>query len=501
MLFSYKTKRTSDWGSGVNITPLSRTEFNNDWEMVKGNWKFSDGVLSAEEGKGDSFILFYDRVIHGNIAIEFDAEIPDKEDLQTSGDLSVIISGSKKRPGSSGYYLQVGGIGNTSAVIQKRGGFITAVSFSLEAGEKYRIRAEKEGAELRLFCNGKKILSARDIFYLEGGHIGLYTFGKGKVFSNIMLYRRGVPELVSPTVEGDAFYRESRAAKDEEREAFLKLAHEAYSKVYESHPHSPLGAEALLKRAYISTESGEKADILSAIHDTLILKDLNPSMDLMLLEGRLYFDGNDYAKAFSTFSRAVERYPESSSAITSILSGELKPDVSKKICPELRQSFWKLCAANNLSPVFRCQSEYLDSLNFLNGLNFSLIDCSGNNIESLNPLSGMQLVNLDCAGNKIITLAPLKGLKLESLECHDNEKLVDIKAVSGMKLKTLSLNGCTSLQDISPIKGCRELERLTVPEHLAGTAFLKDLPNLKYLNTKWDDWKMTKEEFFKKNNK
>ena len=498
MLFIYNTKRTSTWGRGINISPISQDSFKDNWSILSGNWKYKNDAIYADAGQENSFILFYNKIIYGNLAVEFDAEVPDVKDLAVSGDLSVIIAGSKENPKGTGYYFQVGGLGNTSAIIQRRGDFFTAVGFSLEAGRKYHIRIEKEGPELRLFCDGRKLLAYRDIFYLEGGLIGLYTFGKGKVFSNVKLYQKDVPELVPPTIEGDAFYRESRAATDKSDQLqFLKLAQKAYTRVYNSYPNSKLGAEALLKRAYINSELGGGENIISAIHDTLLLKELDPSLDLLLLEGRIYMGGNDFAKAFATYDRAVEKYPKSAIAITSLLSGQLNPERSAKICPELRQRFWKLCAENNASPAFRCSTRNLSSLDFLNELNFQLVDCSANNIESLAPLKNMPLKKLDCADNNIKSLAPIKNLKLQSLECHNNKNLTDLSPLAGMPLKTLSLSGCSNLKDLSPLKNCKQLEKLTIPEHLVDKDFLRTFPNLKCLNSKWDDWTMTRDEFLK----
>ena len=496
MLFVYNTKRTSHWGEGVNITPVSNDSFKKDWSVKNGNWRYENGALYADPGKSNIFIALYNKPIYGNMAVEFDAEIPDRADLDVSGDLSLIISAARDNPATSGYYFQIGGLGNTSAVIQRRGSFFDSVGFSIEAGKRYHIRVEKEGPELRLFCDGRKLLAYRDIFYLEGGVIGLYTFGKGKVFSNIKLYQKEVPELVPPTVEGDAFYRESRAAKDDaEQVKFLYLAQRAYTRVYNSYPNSKLGAEALLKRAYINSELGGDENTISAIHDTLILKELNPTLDLMLLEGRIYMVGGDFAKAFATYDRAVEKYPESALAITSLLSGQLNSERSARICPELRQRFWRLCAEHNASPAFRCEHRNLNSIDFLNGLSFQLVDCSRNNITSLAPLKGMDLKKLDCADNDIRSLSPLKGLELNTLECHNNRNLSDISALSGMPLKVLSLSGCSALKDLSALKNCKELEKLTIPEHLVDRDLLRSLPKLKYLNTKWDNWTMTKDEF------
>jgi Leucine-rich repeat (LRR) protein len=171
------------------------------------------------------------------------------------------------------------------------------------------------------------------------------------------------------------------------------------------------------------------------------------------------------------------------------------------MCPELRQDFWRLCAENDKSPVLRCADRNLLSIDFMKGLNFSLIDCSDNKIASLTPLKGMSLSKLDCAGNEITSLEPLRKMKLISLECHENKKLTDISALSGMPLKTLSLSGCDLITSLKPISKCVTLERLTVPARFADSPIIKALPNLKFFNTKWDAWKTTKKEFFKKSKK
>lgn len=499
LLTLFQTKRTAQWDELADVTPTSREQFANDWIPVKGNWGFNKGKIIALPGKGNSFILFLKKKVQGNIAVEFDAEIPDKRDLSPSADLSVILDGSLEHPKDVGYYMQLGGIDNTSAIIQKRGGFISTINFSLQACRKYRVRAEKVDDTLKLYCDGVPLLSVRDIFYLQGGRVGLYTFGKGKVFSNIAIYRRGVPELVPPTIEGDAFYRESRSADNaSDKIKFLELARKAYSKVYESHPNSKLGAQALLKRAYVSGELPGRENFLSALRDTVLLHNTRDTLELMLLEGELYFRGNDLVKAYAAFAKAIDDYPGSAISTAATLMSAMTPAHSERMCPELRQNFWRLCAENDKSPVLRCANRNLRSLDFLRGLRFKLVDCSDNKIFSLAPLKGMPLEKLDCAGNEITSLVPLKGMNLVSLECHDNKKLSDISAIAGMRLKTLSLSGCDSITSLEPISKCVALERLTVPAKFADSPIIKALPNLKYLNTKWDAWKTTKDEFFEK---
>jgi len=490
----YETKRLGQWGKGKDITPHTTSELNEHWIPLAGNWQIKNGSVWAMEGKGNSFILLHKKPVYGNIAIEFDAEIPNPENLKNSGDLSIIIAASSTKPKKRGYFLQVGGIGNTSAVIQKRGGLMAAVEFSLLPKKKYRIRAEKEGQNLRLYCDNKLLVSSKDIFYLEGGYIGLYTFGKGKKFNNIRIFQKDVPELVPPTIEGDSFYRESRNATGKEKEKFLELAKKAYTRVYESKLNSELSSLAILKRAYVNSELQNKTE---ALHDIILLEGFGETLDLLLLKGFHYFSSDQFENSYNTYMKAIEKYPNSKVMTIAVLMGNLSSEKSKNIPSGLRQKFWALCAKNHSSPVFRCSSRNLKSLEFLRGTKFSLIDCSNNNISSLEPLTNIPLQQLDCANNQITNLTPLKTMQLKSLECHNNP-ITSITPLKDMPLKTLSLNGCNELKDISSLKNCPTIERLTLPKQIKKLQFLLKMPNLKYLNNEWDDWKTTKDEFLKK---
>ena len=113
----------------------------------------------------------------------------------------------------------------------------------------------------------------------------------------------------------------------------------------------------------------------------------------------------------------------------------------------------------------------------------------------------MPRAKLDCAGNDIASLEPLRGMKLKALECHDNKRITDISPLAGMPLKAISLAGCDSITSLEPLLKCHDLEKLTVPAKFADSPIPRSLPKLKYLNTKWDAWRMTKEEFFKRSSK
>lgn len=490
----YETKRLSKWGTGKDITPENQQDLRASWLPFSGQWEVKENSVYAVEGKENSYILLYEKPLYGNVAVEFEAEIPKSEDLQVSGDLSVILAASDKAPLEHGYFLQVGGIGNTSAVIQKRGGMQASVEYKIEPGKKYKIRAEKEGPNLRLYCNNKLIIASKDIFYLEGGYLGLYTFGKGKKFNNIRIFHKEVPELVPPTIEGDSFYRESRkTSKHEEKSKFLKLAKKAYTKVYESNLSAELSSQALLKRAYVNSELNH---INEALHDAILLDGFGQSLDLLMLKGLLYFKSGNIKDAYRIFDKAIKEYLESKVTTVAVLMGHLANYKDKKIDPKLKQQLWTLCAENYSSSAFRCNGKNIDSLDFLRNVNFNLIDCSDNSIESLQPLAGSSITQLDCADNKINDLSPLKGMQLLSLECHNNP-ITDISPLRGMPLKTLSLAGCP-VKDLSALKTLPHLERLTLPADIKDLSIIEHLPKLKYFNTEWDAWQTTKEEYLRK---
>ncbi len=493
---AYETKRFAGWGRGRPISPASEDALLREWIALSGKWEVRDNTLHAVQSRGgDSYILLYSEPSYGNIAVEFDAEVPNPEDLLLGGDLSIILAASETDPSKRGYFLQVGGVGNTSAIIQKRGGFQASVDFSLQAGRKYTIRAEKEGSQLRLFCDGRLLLSTRDIFYLEDGFFGIYTFGQGKAFSNIRVFTKELPELVPPTIEGDGFYRESRKLSGKDKLLFLELAKESYTRVYNSKLSSEISSQALLKRAYVNSDLSNLKD---ALHDAILLSGYGETMDLLLLQGMLYFITGQFEQGHNIFARVFQRFPKDKVTPSAMLMGHLSGEEAQTIPPEMRQKLWRLCAENFSSSAFRCNGKNLDSLEFLRGLEFSLIDCSENNISSLTPLSGMGLRQLDLADNPVSDISALTGMSLEYLELH-NTPVSDISVLAGMPLRALSLSGCPNLQDLSALKSLPALERLTIPEHVSNMDFIKHLPNLKTLNDQWDGWKMTKEEFLRGN--
>ena len=132
----------------------------------------------------------------------------------------------------------------------------------------------------------------------------------------------------------------------------------------------------------------------------------------------------------------------------------------------------------------RCRLNQIKSLEPLINMPLERLECGGNQISSLQALKGMPLQFLGCRKNKIVSLEPLKGMKLISLDCQDNP-IKSIAVLAGMPLKELFLNDCP-VQDLTPLKFCSDLEKLTIPIKCRKFDFLKNLPDLKYIDSKWN---------------
>lgn len=456
----------AQWGREQNLLPTLNTYAQNMWIVREGSWNIQPhSITSTTAGSAPSRLQYHQR-IYGNIAIEIEANVLDHSALKSGGDLSFFINADPDNH-EDGYFFQLGGFSNTVATIQRRNGFVCMTPFSIEPGRTYAIRIEKEAGVLRLFCDGQLLLQTEEVFYLEGGYLGLYAFGEGKHFSSIKLFERGIPALVSALTPGDAFFRKSRATKNQnERELFLRSAYDAYTAVLRDHARSTLGEEALLKRSYISLELG---DFLKAEQDFYTLENSPNSGALahLLLGGEIRLRMGQFQSAHDFFSQALEHYSNASHRITGILMARLSDEKIFGPNSELfKQYFWKLAAAYQKTAVFRARTKSLGSLEFLRDKHFEMLDVSNNQVQDLSPLSEMRLKHLNCSHNPIESLAPLAYMQLEELDVSFTD-INDLTPLLHMPLRTLNLSGCKKIKNISPLYALKSLEKLTLPAHIS----------------------------------
>ena len=116
-------------------------------------------------------------------------------------------------------------------------------------------------------------------------------------------------------------------------------------------------------------------------------------------------------------------------------------------------------------------------------------------IRKLEGIEKMPLVYLRIANTKITDLSLLEGKKLRTLHIYGTG-VKDISALKGMPLYELRMENCRNLTDISVLKDSKTLQRLTIPKGTQDYEFLKTMPTLRNLDTKYVGWWRTSRNAF-----
>ncbi len=199
-------------------------------------------------------LLIHKQRLTPGLAVEFDGEIlPDG----VPGDLSVVwtcddvLEGGPHWPKpSSCWALQVGAYANLRVgIYQDLWRCVSGRSLSIDVGRRYKIRAEINIDKLRLLLDGEVVAEYEELFPVPSGYVALYTFCPGKAFYNLKLYERGMPERLSPTAIGDAYYADQDYRK----------AAQHYARIEQLLPFSSIAEEACYKRGRALLGSGDSA--------------------------------------------------------------------------------------------------------------------------------------------------------------------------------------------------------------------------------------------------
>ena len=120
----------------------------------------------------------------------------------------------------------------------------------------------------------------------------------------------------------------------------------------------------------------------------------------------------------------------------------------------------------------------------------SQIACLGISCTKITDLSFVKenktLIGIDFYNTEVKDLSPLRGKRLESLKAS-NTKITDISVLEGMPLWGLFLDNNPQLTNLRPIENCKTLTYLSIPETAKDIEFLRKLPSLKRLDTKYDN--------------
>ncbi|NRA39568.1 MAG: tetratricopeptide repeat protein, partial [Planctomycetes bacterium] len=239
------------WGAAIYTENFDKADaWKKDWfyEFADSDFQVEDKKLVAKNGP--EFLWFYNKRLHGGVAIEFEGTI---RPGTTAGDLSIVYCSNidaftedGRRPADI-YYLQHGAVGNACSMIEGPGGRLDYVPSSLEHGKTYKIRGEVDGKKLRLFLDGILVSSYDLLFPLDSGYIGLYAYYEDKVFDDIKIYNRELPRVTNIITTGDLLLENNLFA----------LAEERYRKISDLYPNTAIAEESRYKTGLCRYELGD----------------------------------------------------------------------------------------------------------------------------------------------------------------------------------------------------------------------------------------------------
>ncbi len=334
IFYKMKLQEVAKWGQPFLTEDFDDNSWQNDWILKEGSFQIEDGrIVSTSQ---NSFQLLYRKKLVGSHAIEFEGEMLPG---MAGGDLSVIWfddmiwnpDGTVKKA-LNPTFIQTGAFGNSFAMIYQKGTRLDHSEFRNKNGKRYKIRAEVDGAEIRLFIDGKLLCHATDVFQRSGGYICIYGYYPGKAFDNIKIYRKGLPQKAKVTMVGDSYFRAGLHSH----------AIEFFNEVERSHPGKKIAEEARYKRGASLYQLEQKAEAYETWNDlqkTQWWPYVQTTRAKDLLQARKYDEmisvikdlcANDKGRRLTVqfWDRAVSR-----------LTSEQRPDVVEKLIAIRNENF------------------------------------------------------------------------------------------------------------------------------------------------------------------
>ncbi|PCJ62053.1 MAG: hypothetical protein COA79_05035 [Planctomycetota bacterium] len=464
----------SFWGNPVDYTPTNEKELAKNWIVKSGNWKVIDGKLEAvKNDKGDSegHVILFKKNLVGDYAIEFNASITSKEALETGGDLSIIMASDpllEKR-----YDLQIGGIGNKYAIIMMYKFSVSKLPYELVSGEVYKIRAEKLGDSLSLYCNDVLLVACKNKYFLTGRLNGIYAYGKGKRFWNIKVYEKKMRNYDIEIVTADRILSKVINFPSKYRRN-ANIVRSMYNDIHSAYPREvPLNdiINMRLANLELSVNNFKRVEY----HLNKVTGKLN-KYDILLLKARAAFMQRDFKLAKEYFSLCIKKYKNFRGGTVVSLKDLLHSNYGNNLSAEYQNFFWKLYVQNTHDRKKNLISSHLKSIDFLNETEIVA-----------------EKIYFDFKDNEISSLVPLSKYKeIDYLRVSSNKKLTTLKELKNIAIKSLILND-TKISSLDGINR-KELIKLDIGNSgLKNLELLKDCLNLKYLDFRFNNLKKIEE--------
>jgi hypothetical protein len=252
-VYGERMRQVARWGYPVvSGFPLHTTEPHR-WESDDAaSWTIADGVATSRSETAN--LLTFSRVLSPRMAIEYTGTMGVDS---LPGDLSVRWSEYTADPKvAPGWLIQAGAYQNEYCAIYRMPSYerVAYAPVRLVPGRKHSFRVEIDGRHLSLAIDGRLVLSHEAEVSVLPGRLSLYAYHPGKGFSDVRVFERHPPELVSAIAVGEALYTADQ----------FDAAERSWSQVASAHAAGDLGNHAVFLQGMAALRSGREADALSA---------------------------------------------------------------------------------------------------------------------------------------------------------------------------------------------------------------------------------------------
>lgn len=256
VIWGERLKEIATWGSPVLSERFDGPDLPAGWTAGEGEWAIEDGHLVARGQTAN--LLGCDQVFDG-VAIEYTGRM---RSGSPQGDLSVVWSseglGSNGAPAGRSIWLQVGAYDNSYAIVIVDRQQVVQAPFQFELDRDYRIRMEIFGEDLRILVDGREICVYRHYVPFGNGMVSLYAYHPGKVFDDLEIWARGMPEKVSALSAGER----------DLRDGLFDRAADLFAQVARAHAGKPIAEEARYRQG-LALLRGDRAAEAEAVWATV----------------------------------------------------------------------------------------------------------------------------------------------------------------------------------------------------------------------------------------
>jgi hypothetical protein len=281
LTFGREVQRYLAWGAPVVSESFDDGSWQTRWAVPEaGMFELRDGRLISV-GDRAAHAVFRTRLTTP-VAVEYTGEIMPGV---TPGDLSVqwIETDAEEakpesligKPGKRRLFLQAGAYENSYCAIFQDPGYqrVAYHPRHLVPGRQHRFRVEINDEAVTMAIDGEVVMDYRGRFPSTAGYLALYGYFPGKAFSDLRIYQRHVPDLVSPLAVGDGIFQLGHYAE----------AATAYTRIASSHRGRPIAEQAIFRKG-LCEQRLDRSDLAFATWARLSDRGLRDQTDTFLLE-------------------------------------------------------------------------------------------------------------------------------------------------------------------------------------------------------------------------